>query len=111
MFTALVPPLSGQNPVLCVIEAAQVSVSVTVFPQIDRTLPRYLSVQRDLLHAQRLMLGFAAQSLSLCPDRLVQDLHGSGRLRRVTEGEVSRTCENNSKDQCPGKRRRRSHRC
>ena len=92
MFTALVPPLSGDNPVLCVIKAAQVSVSVTVFPEIDCSLPKYLPVRRDLLQAQRLMLGFAAQSLSLCPDRLVQHLHRNGRLRLVTEGEVSRAC-------------------
>src|SRR5580698_7946589 len=111
MVTALVPPLSSHNPVLCVVEAAQVSVSVPVFPQIDGCLLKYFSVRRDLLHAQRLMLGFAAQSLGLCPHGLVQDLHSSGRLCRMTEGEVSSACENNGKDQCPGERRRGRHRC
>src|ERR1700689_4894799 len=95
MFNALVPPLSGDHPVLCVIQAAKVSVSVTVFPEIDCSLPKYLPVRRDLLQAQRLMLSLAAQSLSLCPDRVVQYLHGNGGLRFVTEGEVSRASEDN----------------
>ena len=84
---------SGDHPVLCVVKAAKVSVSVTVFPEIDCSLAKYFAVRRDLLQAQRLMLGLAAQSLSFCPDRLVQHRHGNGRLRLVTEGEVSRAWE------------------
>src|SRR5271170_1259401 len=71
-FAISLAPLHCDQLVLRIIEPSDVSATVTVFPQVHRSLLQDRSVVSPLLNAYNLVFGFSLEQGALYRDRLIQ---------------------------------------
>ncbi len=103
-------PLRCDQTMLRIVEPPDVSATVTVFPQIHRSLLKNHSISSTLLNVYYLVLCFSPQHRTLRCDGLIQYFRRVDRRERSVISQVACTANQDNNGQSPTERRVRSHR-